>query len=533
MGMTSASAGYFDRVADQWDTLRSGYFQESVREAAIAKAYLRPEMVVADVGTGTGFVAAGLAPVVSRVYALDGSPAMLDVARRNLATFANVTYRVSDGSALALDDASVDAAFANMYLHHCADPAAAIREMVRVLKPGGRLVITDMDQHDHEWMRQEMADEWLGFDRSQIRAWFREAGLVNILVDCTSQSCCATSTTEEAAKVEISVFVASGSRRVVGTREAVQANYGALAGAVAEGQGCGCSAGAVPASAYCGCSGEATSTTTCCAAGNAMDQIELTEGDGGMAWVTGYTQEQLGAVPAEAVNLSLGCGNPTALASLKPGEVVLDIGSGAGIDAFYAAKRVGTSGKVIGLDMTPSMIERARRSAEEAGIGQVEFRLGNAEAMPIEAGTVDVVLSNCVINLCEDKGKVFEEAYRVLRDGGRLSISDMVSDQPFPMSWRSDPVRWAGCVNGALPEQEYLDLVKHAGFTDVKATRSLSGGTVEGVQVYSLSVSARKGQAAATGGCAGGVTDAAPMDVIRLNAAPSTQGGCCGGGCCG
>ena len=155
------------------------------------------------------------------------------------------------------------------------------------------------------------------------------------------------------------------------------------------------------------------------------------------------------------------------MASLKPGEVVLDIGSGAGIDAFYAAKRVGAAGKVIGLDMTPAMIERARRSAADAGLGQVEFRLGNAEAMPIEDGTVDVVLSNCVINLCEDKGKVFEEAYRVLRDGGRLSISDMVSDGPFPMSWRSDPARWAGCVNGALPEQEYLDLVRQAGFTDI------------------------------------------------------------------
>ena len=214
------------------------------------------------------------------------------------------------------------------------------------------------------------------------------------------------------------------------------------------------------------------------------------------------------------------------MASLKPGQVVLDIGSGAGIDAFYAAKRVGASGKVIGLDMTPAMIERARRSAEDAGLGQVEFRLGNAEAMPIDDGTVDVVLSNCVINLCEDKGRVFEEAYRVLRAGGRLSISDMVSDGPFPMSWRSDPARWAGCVNGALPEQEYLDLIRLAGFTDITATRSLSGGDVEGVQVYSLSVSARKGPlSGATTSCCGSQAQA-PLDAIPLS--PKPRSGCCG-----
>ncbi len=410
MGMTSASASYFERVANQWDDLRAGYYREPLREAAIGKAYLRPEMAAADVGTGTGFMAAGLAPLVGQVYALDGSPAMLEVARRNLAAFSNVVFRVSDGSSLALDDASVDVVFANMYLHHCADPAAAIREMVRVLKPGGRLVISDMDRHDHEWMRREMADEWLGFERGQVKAWFREAGLVNILVDSGSQSCCATSQADGAARAEIGVFVATGSRRVTGAREAVQANYGA----VAESEGSGCSADASTASEGCSCSGGAAAASgSCCAPTNAMENVELMKGDPGLAWITGYSQEQLAAVPADAASLTLGCGNPTAMASLKPGEVVLDIGSGAGMDAFYAARRVGPSGKVIGLDMTPAMIERARRSAAAAGVGQVEFWLGNAEQMPVESGTVDVILSNCVINLVEDKGKVFEEAYRV------------------------------------------------------------------------------------------------------------------------
>ncbi len=193
----------------------------------------------------------------------------------------------------------------------------------------------------------------------------------------------------------------------------------------------------------------------------------------------------------------------------------MDIGSGGGIDAFFAASRVGPTGRVIGLDMTPAMIERARRSAAEAGRTNVEFRLGPAEAMPVENETVDVIMSNCVINLCEDKGRVFEEAYRVLREGGRLAISDMVTAGPLPMSVRGDAERWSGCVHGALPEGEYLDLTRAAGFTDVRASRSLSGGVIEGVPIYSVSVSARKGgqaelaaagvrtAAAVTCGCSG------------------------------
>ena len=472
MSMTAASAAYFERVAGQWDTLRAGYFQEEVREAAIAHAYLRPEMVVGDMGSGTGFVAAGLAPLVSQVVVLDGSAAMLDGARRNLANFANVTFQQTNGHILPLPDASLDAVFANMYLHHCADPAAALREMVRVLRPGGRLVITDMDAHDHAWMREEMADEWLGFDRGQIKSWLRESDLVNVLVDCTSR-CCATSQTEPDDTAKIDVFVATGSKRVAGARDVVQASYSAVAaGAVA--------AGAVATSSSCCAPGESSATITltaaapvadsCCApstAANAMPEIAGAPGQEIFLWDTSYSGDQLAAIPAEAAAISLGCGNPTALASLKPGEAVLDIGSGGGIDALYAARRVGPAGRVIGVDMTPAMIERARHAAAAGGFDRVEFRLGQAEAMPVEDGTVDVILSNCVINLCEDKGKVFEEAYRVLREGGRLAISDMVTDGPLPMSVRGDAEHWAGCVHGALPEREYLDLVRAAGFTGV------------------------------------------------------------------
>jgi len=230
MSMTQASAEYFERVAGEWDSLRTGYFGEAVRDAAIARAYLRPEMVVADVGSGTGFMAAGLAPLVAQVVAVDGSAAMLEVNRLNLGGLRNVEHRVADGAALPFEDASLDAVFANMYLHHCPDPQAAVAEMMRVLKPGGRLVITDLDQHAHAWMREEMADQWLGFDRAAVKGWLRAAGLVNVLVDATRQSCSSTSQSDPAAgPADISVFVATGSRRVSGATEAVQLNYGALA----------------------------------------------------------------------------------------------------------------------------------------------------------------------------------------------------------------------------------------------------------------------------------------------------------------
>lgn len=480
MNMTKAASAYSEKAATEWDSLRAGYFPEAVREAAIARSYLRPEMVVADVGTRTGFVAAGLAPRVRQVYALDGSAEMLAVARQNLADYTNVVYQVGDGQALPLEDGSVDAVFANMYLHHCPDPAAAIAEMVRVLKPGGRLMLTDLDTHAHEWMRHEMADEWLGFDREQVRGWLRAAGLVNIIVDCTGNSCCAERldpTTGDSGdrQAQVSVFLATGTRRVR-AREAVQADYGALAA----GQGCSCAAPAAPEASCCA---PAAPQQGCCTPEVVEEPVQF---------APNYTAVQLDEVPDEAAELSLGCGNPVLLAALQPGETVLDIGSGGGIDCFYAARQVGPAGRVIGLDMTPEMVARAQDSARRAGLENVSFRRGPAEAMPVEDGTVDVILSNCVINLCEDKGQVFEEAYRVLKAGGRLVVSDMVTDGPLPLALRGRGDLWAGCVMGALPESEYVDLVKQAGFRGLEVRRSDIGGSVEGVRVYSALVTARK-----------------------------------------
>src|SRR3990170_1178631 len=222
------SESYFNQVADQWDNLRSGYFTEAVREAAIAMAYLHPEMVVADVGSGTGFIAAGLAPLVRQVHVLDGSAAMLGAARRNLAQFHNVEFHQADGLSLPLPDASVDAVFANMYLHHCPNPLSSITEMVRILRPGGRLILTDMDAHTHEWMKEGMSDLWLGFERDQVEEWSREAGLVNIIVNSTGQSCQSGRKSESGLGAEVDIFVAVGARRIT-ARDMVQASYGTRA----------------------------------------------------------------------------------------------------------------------------------------------------------------------------------------------------------------------------------------------------------------------------------------------------------------
>jgi len=181
-----------------------------------------------------------------------------------------------------------------------------------------------------------------------------------------------------------------------------------------------------------------------------------------------YSTEELASLPDTVTNVSLGCGNPTAIAELQPGEVVLDLGSGGGIDCFLAAKQVGPQGRVIGLDMTPDMIKLARRNAKKLGATNVEFRYGEMEEMPIPDESVDVIISNCVINLSPDKDAVFGEAYRVLRPGGRMSVSDIVVDGDLPQAIRSRLDAWAGCLAGALDESVYLDKIRAAGFEEVE-----------------------------------------------------------------
>jgi len=193
---------------------------------------------------------------------------------------------------------------------------------------------------------------------------------------------------------------------------------------------------------------------------------------GGPAVVTeigrkiGYADADLSAAP-EGANLGLGCGNPIALASLKEGETVLDLGSGAGFDCFLAADRVGKTGRVIGVDMTPEMVEKAADNARKDGVENVEFRLGDIEHLPVEDGSIDVIISNCVINLAPDKGRVFREAFRVLKPGGRLMVSDIVLTKPLPEFVKDSVAAYVGCVAGAALREDYLEAMRQAGFVDV------------------------------------------------------------------
>jgi len=181
----------------------------------------------------------------------------------------------------------------------------------------------------------------------------------------------------------------------------------------------------------------------------------------------GYSERELQSIPEPAI-MGLGCGDPTALADLKEGEIVLDLGSGAGIDVFLAANKVGSKGHVFGIDMTEEMVKRANKIAKKYGYENVEFKLGEIESLPLEDNSVDVIISNCVINLSPDKLKTYKAAYRVLKPGGRILISDLVTEGKLPEHIRKNLEAWAGCVAGALEKKEYLDTIKRAGFRDVK-----------------------------------------------------------------
>jgi arsenite methyltransferase len=202
------------------------------------------------------------------------------------------------------------------------------------------------------------------------------------------------------------------------------------------------------------------SIEVCCGKATSPEEISKT---------IGYTDEQLRSVP-DGANLGLGCGNPTALASLQPGEIVLDLGSGAGFDCFLAANKVGPTGRVIGVDMTPEMLKKAKENAKKAGYTNVEFRRGEIEKLPVEDTSVDVVISNCVINLSPDKKKVFEETFRVLKSGGRLAVSDIVLLKDLPEKIMNSVEAYVGCISGAILKDRYLQLLKDTGFIDVIVT---------------------------------------------------------------
>ncbi len=200
------------------------------------------------------------------------------------------------------------------------------------------------------------------------------------------------------------------------------------------------------------------SSNACCSSSNSARDISKT---------VGYSDDEMNAVP-DGSNLGLGCGNPVAIAALKEGDIVLDLGSGAGFDAFLAAKKVGKSGRVIGVDMTEEMVERARVNAKKSGYDNVEFRLGEIEQLPVDDNTIDMIISNCVINLSPDKRAVFAEAFRVLKSGGRLMVSDLVLSKDLPATIKELVEGYVGCLAGAIKKEEYIDFINKAGFKNIK-----------------------------------------------------------------
>lgn len=224
-------------------------------------------------------------------------------------------------------------------------------------------------------------------------------------------------------------------------------------------------------------------TTSCCESSESSCCPSTASPKDSLAKALGYPVEKL---PDSVTESFAGCGNPVAFANLREGEIVLDLGSGAGLDAFIAAKRVGERGRVIGVDMTSEMILKAQNNATKLGITNVEFRRGDIEDLPVEDNSVDVIISNCVINLAPDKGKVFQEGFRVLRPGGRMLISDIVLEAPLPKEVRDQITAYTGCVGGAILKEDYLKLMRDAGFEDVRIIQEAQFGLAISVKIQAV-----------------------------------------------
>jgi ubiquinone/menaquinone biosynthesis C-methylase UbiE len=478
-----SSKQYFETVAAQWDRLRSSFFPESIREQALTAASVTAGAVAADLGAGTGFITEELLKRGVRVIAVDQAQNMLDQMKAKFGPEAAVEYRQGDAERLPIETESLDYAFANMYLHHVDNPPLAIREMVRILKPGGRLVITDLDEHRFEFLVTEQHDRWMGFKREDVRRWFQEAGLQDVRVESAQATCCADSdcTTERA---EVGVFLAIGtkSRQMTDQKNTDERAINKPQ----ESSGAPCCDLTLreqeePFVAH-------TIRPTTQESPSKIKQLVREEytkiaqqdgtksccstsccGDENVAVMADEYSRFEGYVPE--ADLGLGCGTPVEFARIKPGETVLDLGSGAGNDAFIVRSLVGETGKVIGVDLTEAMIMKARQNNAKLGFQNVEFVLGDIELLPLPSESVEVVLSNCVLNLVPHKARAFSEIYRVLKPGGRFSISDIVATGELPEKIRTAAELYVGCVSGAIRKEDYLSIISKTGFRNVAVLR--------------------------------------------------------------
>ncbi|MCC7053174.1 MAG: arsenite methyltransferase [Gemmatimonadaceae bacterium] len=324
------------------------------------------------------------------------------------------------------------------------------------------------------------------------------------------------------------VTTAGGDSTIDSLRTTVRARYGAVATRVAES---GSTAGA-------SCCGPASGSSGCCGSSTeSWDPITANL----------YDEGQAAGVPAEALLASLGCGNPTALADLQPGEVVLDLGSGGGIDVLLSAKRVGPTGKAYGLDMTDEMLALANENKARAGATNVEFLRGHIESIPLPSNTVDVIISNCVVNLSGDKRAVLAESFRVLKPGGRFAVSDVVVRGAVPAEVQRNMELWVGCVAGALEEQEFIGLLREVGFEGVSieptriykaedAAAFLSGSGLDIAQ-FAADIDGRFMGAfvrATKPGAAGAPRVATAARALETLGTPAVDGAaaCCGPDCC-
>ena len=410
-----------------------------------ALADLKPGETVLDLGSGAGidvFLAAKKVGERGRVIGVDMTEDM--IARGNALAakhgYRNVEFRLGEIEHLPLDSDSVDIIISNCVINLTPDKVASYREAWRVLKPGGRILISDLVTAGElpEDVRRSVA-EWANciagaMEREAYLAAIREAGFgeVAVVSECPYEF----AGMDERLKGRIiSVKVRALKKAGLEPRavkEAVRERYAKIA------------------------RGEAT----CCGGSCGLNSVE-------QARKMGYSDEELASVPPLSI-LGLGCGNPLALADPREGEVVLDLGSGAGIDAFLAAKKVGPKGKVIGVDMVEEMVAKGLDLAASGGYSNIEFRLGEIERLPVESASVDLIISNCVINLCPDKPAAYREAHRVLKPGGRMLISDLVTTGPLPADLQDNLNAWADCTGGVLPRGEYLAAIEEAGFGEVE-----------------------------------------------------------------